>query len=224
MKTTRFAFAAAFGAALLASTAAPAAARAPAPAGAPSETPARQARPNFLVIIADDLGFSDVGAFGSEIATPNLDRLALNGLRLTGFHTAPTCSPTRSMLLSGTDNHRAGLGSMAELTAPNQKGQPGYEGYLSRDVASLAERLAAGGYRTLLSGKWHLGLTPDLDPHARGFQHSFALLQGGGNHYGRDQGPDPVKNTTYTRDGKVLASLDKDFYSSVAYATTSSPS
>ncbi|MPS68679.1 arylsulfatase [Novosphingobium aerophilum] len=219
MKTTRFAFAAAFGAALLASTAAPAAARAPAPAGAPSETPARQARPNFLVIIADDLGFSDVGAFGSEIATPNLDRLALNGLRLTGFHTAPTCSPTRSMLLSGTDNHRAGLGSMAELTAPNQKGQPGYEGYLSRDVASLAERLAAGGYRTLLSGKWHLGLTPDLDPHARGFQHSFALLQGGGNHYGRDQGPDPVKNTTYTRDGKVLASLDKDFYSSDAYAT-----
>lgn len=219
MKSKRFAFAAAFGAALLATTVTPAMAQtAPAPSGPAGQVPA-QARPNFLVIIADDLGFSDVGAFGSEIATPNLDRLALDGLRLTGFHTAPTCSPTRSMLLSGTDNHRAGLGSMAELTAPNQKGKPGYEGYLSRDVASLAERLSAGGYRTLLSGKWHLGLTPDLDPHARGFQHSFALLQGGANHYGRDQSAEPGKGATYTRDGKVLASLDKDFYSSDAYAT-----
>lgn len=205
------AFAAALGAALLSTTmAVPALAKAP----APTSTPAQQ-RPNFLVIIADDLGFSDIGAFGGEIATPNLDRLALDGLRLTGFHTAPTCSPTRSMLLSGTDNHRAGLGSMAELISANQKGQPGYEGYLSRDVASLADRLAAGGYRTLLSGKWHLGLTPDLDPHARGFQHSFALLQGGANHYGRDFG----KGATYSRDGKVLTALDKDFYSSDAYAT-----
>ncbi|GFE75029.1 arylsulfatase [Novosphingobium sp. TCA1] len=218
MKSKPLAFAAALGAALLASTAAPVAAKAPVPAGT-----AAQARPNFLVIIADDLGFSDLGAFGSEIATPNLDKLALDGLRLTGFHTAPTCSPTRSMLLSGTDNHRAGLGSMAELTAPNQKGKPGYEGYLSRDVASLAERLQAGGYRTLLSGKWHLGLTPDLDPHARGFQHSFALLQGGANHYGRDQsaepGAKPGGGATYTRDGQVLPALDKDFYSSDTYAT-----
>lgn len=216
MKPKPFAFAAALGAALLCSTmAVPASAKAPTAANAPA-----QQRPNFLVIIADDLGFSDIGAFGGEIATPNLDRLALDGLRLTGFHTAPTCSPTRSMLLSGTDNHRAGLGSMAELTAPNQKGKPGYEGYLSRDVASLAERLAAGGYRTLLSGKWHLGLTPDLDPHARGFQHSFALLQGGANHYGRDLGTGPGKGSTYTRDGKVLTALDKDFYSSDAYASS----
>ncbi|MBO9724683.1 MAG: arylsulfatase [Novosphingobium sp.] len=215
MKSKPLAFAAALGAALLSSTmAAPVAARAPAPASVPA-----QPRPNFLVIVADDLGFSDIGAFGSEIATPNLDRLALDGVRLTGFHTAPTCSPTRSMLLSGTDNHLAGLGSMAELTAPNQKGQPGYEGYLRRDVANLAERLAAGGYRTLLSGKWHLGLTPDLDPHARGFQHSFALLQGGANHYGRDLGTGPGKGATYTRDGQVLTALDKDFYSSDAYAT-----
>lgn len=219
MKSKPLAFAAALGAALLSSTAAPVLAKAPTSAQAAATRQQAQARPNFLVIIADDLGFSDLGAFGSEIATPNLDKLALDGVRLTGFHTAPTCSPTRSMLLSGTDNHRAGLGSMAELTAPNQKGQPGYEGYLSRDVASLADRLQAGGYRTLLSGKWHLGLTPDLDPHARGFQHSFALLQGGANHYGRDLGTAPGKGATYTRDGKVLTSLDKDFYSSDAYAT-----
>src|SRR3546814_17269579 len=110
---------------------------------------AKEGRPNLLVIVADDLGYSDLGAFGGEIRTPHLDRLALAGIRLAGFHTAPTCSPTRSMLLSGTDNHLAGLGTMAEMIRPNQQGKPGYEGYLRRDVATLAERLAAEGYRTL---------------------------------------------------------------------------
>ncbi|TCM15743.1 arylsulfatase [Novosphingobium sp. PhB165] len=212
-----FSFATALSAALLATTAASPAAAQSAPSAAPAPVPSA-ARPNFLVIVADDLGWSDLGAFGGEISTPNLDRLALSGLRLTGFHTAPTCSPTRSMLLSGTDNHLAGLGNMAELTAPNQKEQPGYEGYLRPEVASLAERLAAGGYRTLISGKWHLGLKPEQDPHARGFQYSFALLQGGANHFGLDQSADPTKGATYTRDGKVLASLPAGFYSSDAFA------
>lgn len=108
--------------------------------------PATPARPNFLIIVADDLGYSDLGAFGGEIPTPNIDRLALNGVRLTDFHTAPTCSPTRAMLLTGTDHHVAGLGTMAELQAPNQRGLPGYEGYLRRDVATVAERLAPHGY------------------------------------------------------------------------------
>jgi arylsulfatase len=181
------------------------------------------ARPNFLVIVADDLGFSDLGAFGGEISTPNLDALALSGLRLTGFHTAPTCSPTRSMLMSGTDNHRAGLGNMAEATAPNQQGKPGYEGYLRADVAALPERLQAAGYTTLFSGKWHLGLTPEQDPHARGFEHSFALLQGGHNHYGLGLSTEPPKvmgkGSTYTEDGRVLSSLPADFYSSDYFAT-----
>lgn len=176
-------------------------------------------RPNFLVIVADDLGFSDLGAFGGEIETPNLDKLALAGLRLTGFHSAPTCSPTRSMLLSGTDNHRAGLGAMAELIAPNQKGQPGFEGYLSPNVASLAELLAANGYRTLQSGKWHLGLAPDQDPTARGFQHSFVMLQGAHNHFGKDVSTDPAKGATYREDGRTLATLPDNFYSSDAFAT-----
>jgi arylsulfatase A-like enzyme len=184
---------------------------------------AKERRPNLLVIVADDLGYSDLGAFGGEIRTPNLDRLALNGIRLAGFHTAPTCSPTRSMLLSGTDNHRAGLGTMAELIRPNQQGKPGYEGYLRGDVATLAERLSANGYRTLLSGKWHLGLTPAQDPHARGFERSFALLQGGHNHYGTDADPaaDPATRgvATYREDGKAVAKLPADFYSSDYFAT-----
>lgn len=194
---------------------APAAGGLPVPA-APQANAARQ--PNFLVIIADDLGFSDIGAFGGEIATPNLDALARQGVRLTGFHTAPTCSPTRSALLSGTTHHRAGLGSMAEQLAPNQKGQPGYEGYLRPDIAALPERLQEAGYRTLFSGKWHLGLAPEQDPHARGFDRSFALLQGGHNHFGAGISADPTKGYTYTEDGKVLTSLPSGFYSSDAFA------
>lgn len=180
---------------------------------------AKERRPNLLVIVADDLGYSDLGAFGGEIRTPNLDKLALNGIRLAGFHTAPTCSPTRSMLLSGTDNHRAGLGTMAEMIRPNQQGKPGYEGYLRSDVATLAERLGANGYRTLLSGKWHLGLTPEQDPHVRGFERSFALLQGGHNHFGTDADPKKGGRATYTEQGKRVMQLPADFYSSDSFAT-----
>lgn len=181
-------------------------------------------RPNFLVIVADDLGYSDIGAFGGEIATPHLDALAANGVRFTSFHTTPACSPTRAALMAGTDNHRAGLGTMAEALAPNQRGKPGHEGYLSTTVAALPELLQAGGYRTLMAGKWHLGLTPEQDPHARGFQHTFALLQGGHNHFGLGLTQDPVADArafgaTYTEDGHTLAKLPDDFYSSDTFAT-----
>lgn len=180
--------------------------------------PARPARPNFLIIVADDLGYSDLGAFGGEIPTPNLDRLALNGVRLTDFHTAPTCSPTRAMLLTGSDHHVAGLGTMAELQAPNQLGLPGYEGYLRRDVATVAERLAPQGYRTLYSGKWHLGLTDDQDPYARGFRYSFALRPGGHNHFGTDITNPQTGKPNYSENGKPLSSLPAGFYSSDAFA------
>lgn len=171
-------------------------------------------RPNFLVIVADDLGFSDLGAFGSEISTPNLDRLALSGVRLTGFHTAPACSPTRSMLLTGSDSHRVGLGAMAEVTQDNQRGQPGFEGYLRADTATLAERLSAAGYRTLYSGKWHLGHKLEQDPHFRGFQHSFSLAQGGHNHFGFGASDDPFKGATYRQDGVPVTNVPENFYSS----------
>jgi arylsulfatase A-like enzyme len=145
-------------------------------------------RSNVLLIVADDLGFSDLGAFGGEIDTPNLDRLALAGVRLTDFHTAPTCSPTRAMLLSGADNHVAGLGTMAEALTPLQRGQRGYEGYMNRRVASVAELLHDAGYFTAQAGKWHLGLEADQSPAARGFERSYTLLQGVHNHFGMDQG------------------------------------
>ncbi|KAI5302160.1 hypothetical protein KEM56_000971 [Ascosphaera pollenicola] len=132
-------------------------------------------KPNFLVIVADDLGFSDVGAFGSEIQTPNLDALAQDGLRFTDFHTASACSPTRNI---------AGVGAMIESIQEFQKGKPGYEGYLNDKVAALPELLRDAGYYTFMSGKWHLGLAPERWPVARGFKKSFSLLPGAANHYG----------------------------------------
>lgn len=143
-------------------------------------------KPNFIVIVADDLGFTDTSPFGGEIHTPNLARLAQNGLRFTDFHTASACSPTRSMLLSGTDNHIAGLGQMAEFARNFPDlfgGKPGYEGYLNFRVAALPEILQDAGYYNFISGKWHLGIGKDYWPSKRGFERSFALLPGAGNHF-----------------------------------------
>ena len=135
-----------------------------------------QRRPNIVILLADDMGYSDMGSFGSEIQTPNLDNLANEGVRFTNFYTHATCSPTRSMLLSGVDTHINGLGNMDEWTAPNQQGVPGYEGHLNKQVATLPELLKQAGYHTYMVGKWHLGKAPDLIPAARGFESDFAFL------------------------------------------------
>ncbi len=110
--------------------------------------------PNILLIVVDDMGFTDIGAFGSEIRTPNLDRLAYDGVRLTNFHAAPTCAPTRSMLLSGSDNHKAGMGSMFGSNAYKDfpANRVGYERYLHPRVATLPERLNDAGYHTYMAG------------------------------------------------------------------------
>ena len=171
-------------------------------------------QPNILFIMADDLGYSDLGAFGGEIHTPNIDELTRAGRILTDYHTAPTCSPTRSQLISGTDHHLAGIGAMAELTPKHLKGQPGYEGYLNERSLSIAEVLKDNGYRTYISGKWHLGLTDATNAHAKGFDHSFTLLQGLDLHF--KQAPSAYKrNATYTEDGKQvpISSLPDDFFS-----------
>ncbi|PGH14594.1 hypothetical protein AJ79_02929 [Helicocarpus griseus UAMH5409] len=161
-------------------------------------TPSAQKRPNFLVIVADDLGFSDIGCYGAEIRTPNIDKLAhTGGVRFTDFHAAAACSPTRAMIMTGTDHHIAGLGNLIEWTnisgqngpkgskqstAP-QRGMPGYEGYLNERVVALPEILRDAGYHTLMAGKWHLGLTPECSPFKRGFDRSFAHLPACSNHY-----------------------------------------
>jgi len=174
-------------------------------------------QPNILLIVADDLGYSDVGPFGGEIATPTLDRLAKEGLRLSNFHVLPSCSPSRSVLLSGTDNHVAGIGTMGELLTPEMAGQAGYEGYLNFQVASLPEVLKAGGYHTYMVGKWHLGHEEDTSPHARGFDETFALLPGGGSHWSDMKPLSPPQTMAYSRNGKKVESLPDDFYSTTYY-------
>lgn len=140
-------------------------------------------RPNILLIVVDDMGYSDLGSFGGEIKTPNIDSLADEGAKFTNFYAGPSCSATRAMLLSGNDNHISGLGNMHERLTPNQIGKPGYEGFLNDRVVSIASILKDSGYHTYMAGKWHLGHAPDQDPSRRGFERSYTLLQGGASHF-----------------------------------------
>jgi len=172
-------------------------------------------KPNILLIVADDMGYSDLGCFGGEISTPNIDALAARGLRATDFYVAPSCSPTRSMLLAGTDNHLAGIGNMAEWIGPTQQGQPGYEGYLNTCVVTVASLLRNAGYHTYMAGKWHLGEKPDQWPTARGFERDLSLLQGAGSHWSDMLGLLPSEpKVTYTCNGEPLKELPADYYSS----------
>ncbi|CAH0045645.1 unnamed protein product [Clonostachys solani] len=194
-------------------------------------SPTTAARPNFLIIVADDLGYSDIGPFGSEIETPVLDRLASSGVKLTNFHTASACSPTRSMLFSGTDNHIAGLGQMAEFMRDDRyNGKPGYEGYLNFRVAALSEVLQDAGYSTFMSGKWHLGLTKETAPCSRGFDEAYAFLYGCGNHFNHEpQLDDPAADqfgpmssgNFWMESGQFLdrrRDIPEQFYSSTSFA------
>ena len=174
-----------------------------------------QVKPNILLIVADDLGYSDLGCFGGEINTPHIDALAARGLRATNFYVAPTCSPSRSMLLTGTDNHIAGIGNMAEWAGPTQRGKPGYEGFLNSRVVSVATLLRSAGYHTYMAGKWHLGEQPEQWPAAHGFERDFSLLQGAGSHWSDMQGLLPTEpKVSFTRNGAKVQGLPADYYSS----------
>lgn len=177
-------------------------------------------QPNILLVMADDMGWTDLGAFGSEIRTPQLDELARLGVKFTDFHVSVSCSPTRPMLLSGTDNHLAGLGNMGEMLAPVQRGKPGYEGYLNDRVISLAEVFRTAGYHTYMAGKWHLGHDPEQYPSARGFERSLSMLYGGASYWDDKFGMLAVHEEVakYVMDGKELETLPRDFYATRSYA------
>ena len=166
------------------------------------------ARPNILLIMTDDMGYTDLGAFGgADIPTPNLDTLAMRGLRLSNFQAAPTCAPSRAMLLSGSGNHEAGLG-----TSPGIEGEYGSEGFIQDRVALLPEVLRAAGYHTFMSGKWHLGYMDDTDstlPGAKGFEKNYSLLASGDSHFKSVY----ESRVEWSENGKRLAEPPADYYS-----------
>ncbi|NDB46835.1 MAG: arylsulfatase [Nitrososphaeria archaeon] len=170
-------------------------------------------RPNILVAVLDDTGFADLAFTGSEIPTPTLDALRNEGKLFTNFHTLPTCSPTRSVLLSGVDNHLNGLGTMVEGLTENQKGKPGYEGYLNYDIVTIPQLLQDSGYHTYMTGKWHLsyGMTDPAknweeqvkyDPHSRGFEETLSV-EIPGSHF-TNLGLAPTHLPIATRNGEQV--------------------
>ncbi len=168
---------------------------------------------NIVVLVADDWSFGDIGALGSEIATPHIDSLARRGVTFSNFHVAATCSPTRAMLLTGADHHRVGVGNMPESTPVQHQGKPGYEGVLSDNALTLATLLKDQGYHTYITGKWHLGKTPDKLPQNRGFERSFIQADSGSDNWENRPYMMLYDRAYWYEDGKP-ATLPKDFYSS----------
>ncbi|OKP30469.1 arylsulfatase [Serratia fonticola] len=175
-------------------------------------------RPNVLIIIADDMGYSDISPFGGEIPTPNLQALAEQGVRMSQYYTSPMSAPARSMLMTGNTNQQAGMGGMwwYESTVA----RPGYEMRLTDRVTTMPERFKDAGYATMMAGKWHLGYTDGAGPTDRGFERAFAFMGGGTSHFDDavPLGTVEAFHTFYTLNGKRV-SLPQDFYSSKAYAT-----
>jgi arylsulfatase A-like enzyme len=174
-------------------------------------------RPNIVVLVADDWGFTDVGAFGGEIATPNIDELARRGMRFSNFHVAASCSPTRSMLLTGVDNHRNGHGNLRETMPREHLGKPGYLGSLVPNVVTLGTLLRDGGYRTSVAGKWNVGSEPDNLPDRRGFDHSFVMGDTGSDNWEPEKRYLPHNaKVNWFEDGKTPV-MPAEFYSSTFF-------
>ncbi len=176
----------------------------------------RDTRPNILLIVADDLGYADLGCYGGDIQTPTIDKLAGAGQLFTQFHTAPSCAPTRAMLLTGNNNHVAGMGRQGGAAGPWEASQPGYEGYLSDRVVPFPQLLQAAGYHTYTAGKWHLGKKPEHSPKAKGFERSFSLIQGASNHYNNIGLAMNDSVSLYSADG-MLADFPTGRYSTEFY-------
>lgn len=163
-------------------------------------------RPNFIVILADDLGYSDIGCYGGEIATPNLDKLAGRGVRFSQFYNCARCCPTRASLLTGLYNHQAGVGHMVQ-----NRGLAAYQGYLNRRSVTMAEALKPAGYRTMMSGKWHVGEERPHWPVDRGFDRYFGLISGASNYFRLDAG------RKMAVDGKPFVPNEPGFYMTDAF-------
>lgn len=193
------------------------AAGAPASAALAADAPADA--PNIVVVLIDDMGYSDLGVFGAEIQTPNLDALANDGTILSNFYAAPTSTPARAMLFTGRDSHQVGIGNMTSFMRDEQRGMPNYEGALSHEAETIPEVLSENGYHTMMSGKWDLGEARGEYASDHGFARTEGLLIFGGDvqflstndgslitsfpqfHYDALDNPNPTGGTSGNNDG-----------------------
>ncbi|WP_375586066.1 arylsulfatase [Cyclobacterium xiamenense] len=173
-------------------------------------------KPNIVLILVDDSGLMDFGAFGGEARTPNIDKLASDGLMFTNMHSSPSCSPSRAMLMTGSDSHLAGVANLPEMLPEEYLTKPGYGGKLNDRVQTIATRLKEANYNTYVAGKWHLGHDETTLPNKRGFDRSFILGSSGGNNY-KAQGYLPQKPIAHWYADGEETELPDDFYSSKTY-------
>ncbi|MEZ5994689.1 MAG: arylsulfatase [Hyphomonadaceae bacterium] len=170
-------------------------------------------RPNIVLIVIDDAGFTDLGAYGGEARTPNIDALAARGAMFSRYYTSPLCAPSRAMLLTGLDNHRTGVATIPEVLPPAQRGRRGYAMHLEPGVSTIAERLRQNGYRTYITGKWHLGHDAGALPNDHGFDRSFVLDASGADNWEERPYMPYNDHAPWFEDG-APAHLPADFYSS----------
>lgn len=181
----------------------------------PMSQPVRAAdtRPNFVILLIDDAALMDLGTYGGEARTPNIDALAARGVQFTHYRTSPLCAPSRAMLLTGIDNHKTGVATIPEVIPPEQVDKPGYTLSLEPGVETLADRLRPAGYRTLMTGKWHMGSKKGDLPVSHGFDHSFALDASGADNWEQKSYMPFYAEAPWFEDGKP-GTLPEDFYSS----------
>ncbi|MGB1141960.1 MAG: sulfatase-like hydrolase/transferase, partial [Halioglobus sp.] len=184
------------------------------PHQSPHQSPPHStARPNIVLILADDLGFTDLASYGSEINTPTLSALAEEGVSFTNYHSAANCAPARAMLLTGVDAHVAGVPNIPEMLAPEQRRHPHYQGVLGTNVVTVATLLEGAGYHTYMAGKWHLGTGPGKLPSQRGFQRTVALADSGADNWEQRPYIPLYDKANWYADGEEYE-LPEDFYSS----------
>lgn len=172
-------------------------------------------RPNIIVILSDDMGCSDIGCYGGEVETPNLDALAASGLRFTQFYNGARCCPTRASLMTGCYPHQTGIGHMTntpKTMVEHDLGIPEYRGFLNRNCVTIAEVLKNAGYSTLMTGKWHLGISDKSKwPLQRGFDKFYGIIPGASNFFK----PEYPRGITYMND--TISITDEDYYTTDAF-------